>query len=77
VTECVILKGTLRGKGGQTPCTIKARRTHLPRTGIEPPDIEPSLMKPVPLPDGNYDLLVDGKCLAVCLENGHSLSRGL
>jgi hypothetical protein len=77
VIERVILQGTLRGKAGEIPCTIKATRTHLPRAGIEPQIVDATLTKPVPLPEGNYELLVDGKCLHVRLENGHLLSRGL
>ena len=76
MTERVTLKATLRGKAGEAPCTIKATRTHLPRTGIEPQIVDATLTKPVPLPEGDYELLVDGKSLLVRLENGHLLSRG-
>jgi hypothetical protein len=77
MTERIILSGILRGQGGEAPCTIKATRTHLPGAGVEPQIVDPSLTKPVQLPDGKYDLLVDGKCLHVRLENGQLWSRGL
>jgi hypothetical protein len=59
------LQGTLRGKYGD--CIIKATQTRLPRAGIEPQIANATLAKPVPLPEGNYDLVVDGKCLHVRL----------
>jgi hypothetical protein len=77
VTERVTLKAILRGKAGEAPCTIKATRTHLPRAGIELQIVDATLTKPVRLPEGDYELLVNGKCLRVRLENGHLLSRGL
>jgi hypothetical protein len=77
MTERVTLKATLRGKGGEAPCIIKATRTHLPRAGIDPQIVDATLTKPVPLPEGDYELLVDGKCLHVRLENGHLWSRGM
>jgi hypothetical protein len=77
VIKRVILQGTLRGQAGQGPCTIKATQTRLPRAGIEPQIVDATLTKPVPFPNGNYELLVDGKCLPVRLENGHLLCRGL
>jgi hypothetical protein len=77
VIERVILQGTLRGAAGQSACTIKATRTYLPRIGIEAQIVDAVLAKPVPLPEGDYELLVDGKCLDVRLENGHLLSREL
>ena len=76
MTELVILRAVLRGQGAEAPCIIKATRTHLPGKGIKPQIVDPSLTKPLSLPDGNYDLLVDGDCLQVRLENGHLLSRG-
>jgi hypothetical protein len=76
MTERVTLRGTLRGQAGQAICTIKATRTHLPRAGIEHQIVDATLTEPVPPPDGNYELLVEGKSLPVRLETGHLLSRG-
>ncbi len=75
MTDRVNLIATLRGKARQAICTIKATRAHLPGAGIEPQIVDATLIRPVPLPDGNYELLVDGKCLNVRLENGHLLFR--
>jgi hypothetical protein len=77
VIERVILQGTLRGPAGQASCAIKATRTHLPRIGIEAQIVDAILTEPVPLPEGDYELLVDGKCLDIRLENGQLLFRGL
>jgi hypothetical protein len=76
MTERVTLQGTLRGKAGQALCIIKATRTHLPGGGIKPQLVQPTLEKPVPLPDGDYELLLEGERHWVRLENGHLLSRG-
>ena len=77
MTERVTLKAILRGQAGQSQCTIRATRTHLPRIGIEAQIVDAILTKPVPLPEGDYELLVDGACLDVRLENGQLLFRGL
>jgi hypothetical protein len=75
--EGVRLKGTVRGEGREATCTIAATRVSLPgapgvseTTGWSMLDVSESL------PDGNYEILADGKREQVRLVNGQWLSRG-
>lgn len=74
--ERVTLHGILRGNDGHGPCTIKTTLMPLAGRGIKVVIEHPSLAERVSLPDGDYDLLLEGECYQVRLENGHLLSRG-
>jgi len=74
--EGVTLRGVLRGKGAEALCTVKATRLGvLTAHEIDPLSIGVISPKPIPVPDGNYDLFLEGKCYHVRLKNGHLLSR--
>jgi hypothetical protein len=74
--ERVTLHGILRGKGGEAPCTVKATRVRFLTIEVDPQSIDVFSPNPIPLPDGNYDLFLEGKCYYGRLENGHLLCRG-
>jgi hypothetical protein len=67
----------LRGTGAEALCTVKATRLGVVAAHeVDPQSIDALSPKPIPVPDGNYDLFLEGKCYHVRLENGHLLSRG-
>jgi hypothetical protein len=75
--ERVTLHGILRGKGGHAPCAVKATRLGvIAAHEVDPQSIDMFSPQPVPLPDGNYDLFLEGKCYHVRVEKGHLLCRG-
>ena len=74
--ERVTLRGVLRGKGAEALCTIKAIRLGvLAAHEVDPQSISVSSPNPIPVPDGNYDLFLEGRCYHVRLEQGHFASR--
>jgi hypothetical protein len=73
--ERVTLRGVLRGTGAEALCTVKATRLGLLAAHeVDPLSIDVLSPKPIPVPDGNYDLLLEGKCYHVRLKKGHLLS---
>jgi hypothetical protein len=73
----VTLRGVLRGKNAEALCTVKATRLgSLAAHEVDPRSIQVFSPKPIPVPDGDYDLFLEGKCYHVRLENGHLLCRG-
>ena len=70
--ERVTLRGVLRGKGAEALCTVRATRSGvLAAHEVDPQSISLSSPNPIPAPDGNYDLFLEGKCYHVRLEHGH------
>ena len=75
--ERVRLKGVVRGEGREATCTISAARVSLPgAAGVSETTDWAMLDVSEPLPDGNYEVLADGKREQVRLVNGQWLSRG-
>jgi hypothetical protein len=75
--ERVTLRGVLRGKGAEALCTVKATRLGVVAAHeVDPQGIDMVSPKSIPVPDGNYDLFLEGKCYQVRIENGHLLCRG-
>jgi len=75
--ERVRLKGIVRGEGREATCTIAAVRVSLPgEPGISETTDWSMLDVSESLPDGDYEILADGKHEKVRLVNGHWLSRG-
>ena len=75
--ERVTLRGVLRGKGAEALCTVKATRLGiLVAHEVDPQSIDLLSPKFIPMPDGNYDLFLEGKCYHVRVEKGHLLCRG-
>jgi hypothetical protein len=75
--ERVTLRGILRSKGAEGLCTVKATRLGvLAAHEVDPQSIDVLSPRPLPLPDGSYDLFLEGKCYHVRVEKGHLLCRG-
>jgi hypothetical protein len=75
--ERVTLRGVLRGKNAEALCTVKATRLGvLAAHEVDPQSIDVLSPKSIPVPDGNYDLVLEGKYYHVRLEKGHMLCRG-
>jgi hypothetical protein len=75
--ERVTLCGVLRGKNAEALCTVKATRLGmLAAHEVDPQSIDALSPKPIPVPDGSYDLFLEEKCYQVRVENGHLLCRG-
>jgi len=75
--ERVRLKGVVRGEGPEATCTISAAQISLPgAAGVSETTDWVMLDVSEPLPDGNYEILADGKREQVRLVNGQWLSRG-
>jgi hypothetical protein len=68
--ERVTLHGILRGKEGEAPCTL-SNAGAFSDNRVDPQSIDVFSPIPIPLPDGNYDLFLEGKCYYGRLENGH------
>jgi hypothetical protein len=75
--ERVTLRGLLRAKGAEALCTVKATRLGvLAAHEVDAQSIDLLSPKFIPVPDGNYDLFLEGKCYRVRVQNGHLLCRG-
>ena len=73
--ELVELSGILRGAGHETSCTLRATKVSLPGSGAAAYTNYSMKAVSEALPDGNYDLLVDGETHGIILSNGHWLAR--
>jgi len=73
--ELVEFSGLLSGSGRQASCTVCATKVSLPGSGAVA--YANYSMKTVSeaLPDGDYDLLVNGETVRLVLSNGHWLAR--
>ena len=75
--ERVTLNGIVRGEGREAACTISATRVSLPGAPRVSETTDWSMLNvSESLPDGNYEILADGKREQVRLVNGQWLSRG-
>ena len=75
--ERVRLQGVVRGEGREATCTIIATRVSLPGApGVSETTDWSMLDVSEPLPDGNYEIVADGKTEHVRLVNGQWLSSG-
>ena len=69
--ERVTLHGVLRGKNAEALCTVKATRLGVSAAhDVDPLSINVPSPNPIPVPDGKYDLFLEGKCYHVRLEGG-------
>jgi hypothetical protein len=74
--ERVTLRGVLRGKNAEALCTVKTTRLGmLADHEVDPLSIDLISPKPIPVPDGDYDLLLEGEYYHVRVENGRLLCR--
>ena len=75
--ERVILHGIVRGEGREATCTIEAIRVGLPdAAGVSETTNWSMLEVAEPLPDGNYEVVADGRREQVRRVNGEWISRG-
>ena len=75
--ERVTLKGIVRGEGREATCTITATRVSLPGAGVSETTDWSMLDVSELLPNGNYEILADGKREQVRLVNGQWLAGGV
>lgn len=70
--ERVTLRGVPRGKNAQALRTVKATGLGISAAHeVDPQSKSVSSPNRIPVPDGNYDLLLEGQCYHVGLEAGH------
>lgn len=75
--ERVTMHGILRGKNAEALCKVKATRLGVSAAHeVDPQSVDLLSPKSIPVPDGNYDLFLEGKCYHVRVQNGHLLCRG-
>jgi hypothetical protein len=72
--EVVRFRGTLRGKGHEADCVVSAIKVSLPGSGVSAYSRYDIVSLSKSVPDGRYDLSVNGQVIALRYQCGHWLA---
>jgi len=73
--ELVELSGILRGAGREASCILRATKVSLPGSGAVAYTNYSMKAVSEALPDGDYELIVNGDAIRLVLSNGHWLAQ--
>jgi hypothetical protein len=74
IKEPVFFAGTIRGQGRESPCTVSAQKVTMPGTGLFAYAHYSVRTVSRPLPEGDYELFVNGQTVAMRHQGGNWLS---